>query len=139
MQKILNADHQIQVQLSSLMWDYDHDILPPALKLHFKRTNLVLNYSARAASTGCLHYSKVNTTKYGINSFKYQGVKIFNDLKKINIYQNNVSKSIIQLRSLIVLACGFFIYFVLIKLFLLFPLLLTRSLPVFLSFALKKF
>ena len=47
--------------------------------------------STRAACTGCLHYSKVYTTKYGIYSFKYQGVKILNDLKKINIYQNNVS------------------------------------------------
>ena len=49
--------------------------------------------STRAAYTGCLHYNKVYTNKYGINSFKYQGVKILNDLKKINIYQNNVSKS----------------------------------------------
>ena len=37
--------------------------------------------------------TKVYTTKYGINLFKYQGVKILNDLRKINIYQNNVSKS----------------------------------------------
>ena len=57
-----------------------------------QRTKLVHNYSTRAASTECLHYNKVNTTKYGINSFKYQGVQILNDLKKINIYQNNVSK-----------------------------------------------
>ena len=49
--------------------------------------------STHAACTGCLHYNKVYTTKYGINSFKYQGVKILNDLKKINIYQNNASKS----------------------------------------------
>ena len=26
--QILNIDHQLQVQLSSLMWDYDHDTLP---------------------------------------------------------------------------------------------------------------
>ena len=32
--------------------------------------------------------TKLYTTKYDINSFKYQGVKILNDLKKINIYQN---------------------------------------------------
>ena len=49
--------------------------------------------STCAACTGCLHYNKANTTKYGRKSFKYQGVKILNDLKKINIYQNNVSKS----------------------------------------------
>ena len=41
------------------------------------------------ACTGCLHYNQVYTTKYGINSFKYHGVKIIKDLKKINIYQNN--------------------------------------------------
>ena len=49
--------------------------------------------STCAACTGCLHYNKVYTTKYGIKLFKYQGVKILNDLKKINIYQNNASKS----------------------------------------------
>ena len=47
--------------------------------------------STRSACTGCLHYNKVYTTKYGIKLFKYQGVKILNDLKKINIYQNNAS------------------------------------------------
>ena len=49
--------------------------------------------STRAACTVYLHYNKVYTTKYGIKLFKYQGVKILNDLKKINTYQNNVSKS----------------------------------------------
>ena len=44
--------------------------------------------STCVACTGCLHYNKVYTTKYGTNSFKYQGVKILNDLKKKNIYQN---------------------------------------------------
>ena len=92
--KILNIDHQLQVQLSSLMWDYDHDILPISLKMHFKKANLVHNYSTRAASKGNLHYVKVNTTKYGINSFKYQGVKILNDLKNMSIYQNSDKKSV---------------------------------------------
>ena len=117
------------------MWNYDHDILPPALKLHFRRTNLVHNYSNRAASTGCLHYNKVNTTKYGINSFKYQGVKILNDLQMINIYQNNASKIqfLKELKSkrlsnyslIVQVVCFFliyfFIHFVLIKFVLLFP------------------
>ena len=39
--KVLNIDHQLQVQLSSLMWDYDHDTLP---------SSLVHNYSTRTAS-----------------------------------------------------------------------------------------
>ena len=91
--KILNIDHQHQVQLSSLMWDYDHDTLPPSLKAYFKRANLIHNYSTRAASKGSLYYAKVNTIKYGIKSFKYQGIKVLNDLKKMSIYQNTGSKS----------------------------------------------
>lgn len=91
--KILNVDHQLQMQLSSLMWDYDHDTLPPSLKAYFKRANLVHNYSTRLASKGGLHFSKVSTRKYGLKSFKYQGVKVLNDLKNMSIYQNTGSKS----------------------------------------------
>ena len=92
--KILNVDHQLQVQLSSLMWDYDHDSLPISLKMHFKKTNVVHNYSTRAASKGNLYLNKVNTVKYGIKSFRYQGVKVLNDLKNMSIYKNIVKKSI---------------------------------------------
>ena len=92
--KILTVDHQLQVQLSSLMWDYDHDTLPESLKTHFKRANLVHNYSTRSASKGSLFYGKVNTTKYGIQSFKYQGIKVLNGLKNMSIYQNSPSKAI---------------------------------------------
>ena len=76
--KILDLDHQLQVQLSLLMWDYDRDTLPTSLKPHIK---------------GNLDYSKVYTSKYGIKYFKYQGVKILNYLKSMNIYQNAISKS----------------------------------------------
>ena len=34
---ILTIDHQLEVQLSSLMWDYDNNTLPESLKTHFKR------------------------------------------------------------------------------------------------------
>ena len=91
--KILNLDHQLQYQLSSLMWDYDHNTLPISLIGNFKRANLLHNYSTRAASKGCLHYSKINTSKFGLKSFKYQGVKVLNKLKNMDIYQNAISKS----------------------------------------------
>ena len=39
--KILKIDDQLKVQLSSLMWDYDHDTLPLSLTDLFKRANLV--------------------------------------------------------------------------------------------------
>ena len=92
--KILNVDHQLQVQLSSLMWDYDHDSLPISLKMHFKKTNVVHNYSTQAASKGNLYLNKVNTVKYGIKSFRYQGAKVLNDLKNMSIYKNIIKKSI---------------------------------------------
>ena len=90
--KVLNIDHQLKVQLSSLMWDYDHNTLPPSLRTHFKRANLIHNYSTRAASKGSLHHCKVHTYKHGIKSFKYQGIKILNDLKNMCIYQDASSK-----------------------------------------------
>ena len=48
------------------------------LTLYFKRANLVHN-GTRLASKGSLHYSKVNTSKFGIKYFKYQGIKVLNN------------------------------------------------------------
>ena len=90
--KVLNVDHQLQVQLSSLMWDYDHNTLPLSLRAHFQRANLVHNYRTRGASKGSLHHCKVHTYKHGIKSFKYQGIKILNDLKNMRTYQDATSK-----------------------------------------------
>ena len=87
---ILTVEHQLQVH----MWDDDHDTLSESLKAHFKRANLVHNYSTQSASKGGLIYGKVNTTKYGIQSFKYQGIKVLNGLKNMSIYQNSPSKPI---------------------------------------------
>ena len=70
------------------MWDYDHDIIPSSLKDLFKRSNIVHKYGTRGATRGNLYYSKVNTTKYGINSFKYQGIQILNNLQDLGIYKD---------------------------------------------------
>ena len=53
--KIPNIDHQLQLQLSSLMWDYDHDNLPISLKMHFTKSNLVYNYSTQSATKAKLN------------------------------------------------------------------------------------
>ena len=70
-----------------------HDTLPTSLKPHYKRVNLIHNYSTRSAIKGNLYYSKVYTSKYGRKSLKYQGVKILNYLKSMDIYQNAISMS----------------------------------------------
>ena len=79
--------------MSSLMWDYDHNTLPSSLKELFIRSYLVHNYNTRGSNKGNLFHDKVNTTKHGINSFKYQGINIINNLKKLTIYQNTHVKS----------------------------------------------
>ena len=91
--KILNIDDLFKLQLSSLMWDYDHDIIPSSLKDLFKRSNIVHKYGTRGATRGNLYYSKVNNTKYGINSFKYQGIQILNNLQDLRIYKDAQIKS----------------------------------------------
>ena len=62
------------------MWNYDHGTIPP-LNVLFKRTNNVHNYKTRGAAERNLYYTKVNSTKYGVCSFKYQGIHILNSLK----------------------------------------------------------
>ena len=85
---ILNIDDQIQYQISSLMWDYNHDTLPSSLMDCFVRTSCIHNYKTRGALHGNLYHTKVNTIKYGINAFKYQGIHALNNFKKLDIYHN---------------------------------------------------
>jgi hypothetical protein len=101
--KILTLDHQLEIQLSSLMWDYDHNTLPNSLQDCFKKSNLVHNYNTRFSSKGKLHYSKVRTVKHGIKSFKHQGVTILNKLKDQQIYLSTdvKSKFLKELKSLL--------------------------------------
>ena len=91
--KILNIDDLFKLQLSSLMWDYDHDIITSSLKGLFKRSNSVHKYGTREATRGNLYYSKVNTTKCGINSLTYQGIQILNNLQDLSIYKDAQIKS----------------------------------------------
>ena len=74
------------------MWDYDHGTIPLSLNVLFRRTNTVHNCKTRGAAGGNLCYTKVNSTKYGVCSFKYQGIHILNSLKKLNIYKDTQSK-----------------------------------------------
>ena len=80
--KILTFDDQLQYQLSSLMWDYDHDILPVALTTYFQKTSTMHSYHTRMA-----------TQLYGIKSFQYQGMKTLNELKNQTFYHCSSSKT----------------------------------------------
>ena len=91
--KILNIADLFRYQISSLMWDYDHDALTPSLCKLFKKSNTVHDYPTRMATREKLHVCKISTVKYGNNSFCYIGTKTLNDLKNSDIYNNARSKS----------------------------------------------
>ena len=58
------------------MWDYDQNRLPLSLSQKFKKINTMHNFNTRASAHGNLYCPKVNTKKYGMKSFKYQGAEI---------------------------------------------------------------
>ena len=89
---ILNINDQIEYQLSSLMWDYDHNALPSSLSKYFVRNNTIHNYRTRGALRGNLYHKKVNTVQFGVKSFTYQGIHILNNLKGSNIYNSSKTK-----------------------------------------------
>ena len=89
---ILNVEDLIYYQISSLMWDFDHNSLPSSLRDNFKRANTVHHYKTRGALGGNLYHTKVNTQRYGIKAFKYQGIQVLNSLKRFHFYQNAKTK-----------------------------------------------
>ena len=74
------------------MWDYDHNTLPSSLTKYFVRSSGIHNSNTRGALRGDLYHTQVNTLKYGINAFNYQGIHVLNDLKKLDIYRNAKNK-----------------------------------------------
>ena len=81
------------------MWDYDNNSLPIALTQIFTILDNIQSVKTRGALKGNLYLPKVNTTKYGMKSFRYRGVEILNNLKNMDIY-HNANNKINFLRSL---------------------------------------
>ena len=90
--KILTLHDLTNLQISSLMWDLDKDLLPSSLSSYFSKRNIVHNHDTRHASSGKLCIKKTNTIKYGTNSFQVQGALILNKLKDTEFYISAISK-----------------------------------------------
>jgi hypothetical protein len=90
--KILSLIDQRHVMTSSLMWDLDHEILPPTLSTYFVKCNTLHHHNTRHANADKLHIKKTSTKKYGLNSFQVQGSLTLNSLKDLDIYNNATSK-----------------------------------------------
>ena len=89
---ILSLIDQRHLQVSSLMWDLDHNSLPPTLSSYFKKCEDIHQHNTRHAANGKLQIKKNNTIKYGVNSFQVQGSLTLNSLKDLDIYKNAISK-----------------------------------------------
>ncbi len=90
--KILSLIDQRHLMTSSLMWDLDHDTLPPTLSTYFVKCNTLHHHNTRHANADKLHIKKTSTKKYGLNSFQVQGSLTLNRLKDLDIYNNATSK-----------------------------------------------
>ncbi len=91
---ILKFDDIIRMQLSSIMWDYDHENLPKCFNAYFNKTSSIHSYNTRFSSAGKLSENvSVNTITYGFSMLKFIGPKIFNTLKDISFYNESNSLS----------------------------------------------
>lgn len=88
---ILKLEDLFKYKVSSLMWDFDHDNLPPVLNSLFKRTRNIHSHQTRFAEAGKLGLEKTNT-RYGDMSFKVIGANILNESKDKNYYKDSLSK-----------------------------------------------
>ena len=88
--KILKMNDIYLTNIASLMWDYDHDLIPQSLKVWFNKTSH--KYKTRFVTKGKLSPSDVKTTKFGIRSFKHHGTHILNQLKDLDLYNTSKTK-----------------------------------------------
>ena len=90
---ILSLNDLYQYQISSLMWDLDHDILPTSISSYFIKRRNAHSHSTRLADADKLTIIKTNTIRYGKKSFKIEGAEKLNSLKDLNLYNNANSKT----------------------------------------------
>jgi hypothetical protein len=90
---ILSLADQRLHQFASLLWDLDHDTLPPSLSTYFNKRNVIHGQHTRIAHDGKYNIPKTNTVTHGSSSFQVQGSLILNRLKSLDIYKNAESKT----------------------------------------------
>jgi hypothetical protein len=90
---ILKLKDQFDQQMASLLWDLDHDTLPPSLSAYFTKVNETHSHATRLATANKYTINKTNTL-YGKKSFKNQGSIALNALKDTDIYKTAQNKKI---------------------------------------------
>ena len=90
--QILSIKDLYLTKIASLMWDFDHGLLPDTLNKLFSRRSSVHNVNLRNVSEGRLYTATRYNTNYGSNSFSSIGSKLLNDLKDSGLYKYTDSK-----------------------------------------------
>ena len=91
---ILKFGDLFQYQVSSIMWDYDHNMIPSSLCSLFIKTNSRHTYGTRFANADKLIVDKGNSYKYGDMSFKAIGASRLNEMKDCDFYRNARTKQV---------------------------------------------
>ena len=91
--EILDIDDLIKQQIASLMWEYDHNIMPPALSKLFTARNTIHAHNLRNARNDELYTAQRYKNAYGLNSFCHNGALIFNEIKNYPFYNTCISKA----------------------------------------------
>ena len=91
---VLKVADLFQYQVSSIMWDFDHNTLPKTLNLLFTKTKNTHSYGTRFANADKLTIDRVNSVKYGDKSFKVIGATKLNELKNCDFYTSARSKQV---------------------------------------------
>ena len=90
--QILSIKDLYSTKIASLMWDFDHGLLPHSLSSLFTRRSSLHNINLRNASEDRLYTATRYNTNYGTKSFSLVGSKLFNQLIDSGLYSYADSK-----------------------------------------------
>ena len=92
-QKILNFKNVLNLQLSLLMWDYDHGNLPEVFNEYFTKARDVHNYNTRFSTKNKLSENVlVKTDTHGKKMLKFLGPRILNSILELDFYEISKTK-----------------------------------------------
>ena len=84
---VLNFSKTLKLQLSMLMWQYDHRELPNCFNSYFKKLSSIHTHNTRASASNHLSENLlVNSDTYGKKMLKFIGPRVFNEIVSLDFY-----------------------------------------------------
>ena len=90
---ILKLEDIFNLQMSSLMWDFENGTLPQCFANYFTKVNQRHNHFTRLANSGkYLTSERFNTHAHGETMFKFKGSRLWNSILELPFYHSNIKK-----------------------------------------------